>query len=74
MIKKWEISSKNKIDKKELQEKISNNFKISKLLSKILINRGLETEDNIRVFLNPTRSDFHDPFLMPDMDKAVDCS
>ena len=72
MIKKWEISSKNKIDKKELQEKISNNFKISKLLSKILINRGLETEDNIRVFLNPTRSDFHDPFLMPDMDKAVE--
>ena len=24
------------------------------------------------MFLNPTRNDFHDPYLMPDMEKAVD--
>ena len=24
------------------------------------------------MFLNPTRKDFHDPYLMPDMEKAVE--
>ena len=28
--------------------------------------------EKLRMFLHPTRKDFHDPFLMPDMKKAVD--
>lgn len=72
MIKKWEVKNKSNVDKRELQEKIQKDFGLSNLLSQILVNRGIETEEEIRVFLNPTRSDFHDPFLMPDMDKAVE--
>ena len=72
MIKKWEVKNKSNVDKRELQEKIQKDFGLSNLLSQILVNRGIETEEEIRVFLNPTRADFHDPFLMPDMDKAVE--
>ena len=28
--------------------------------------------NDIRKFLNPTRNDFYDPFLLPDMEKAID--
>ncbi len=45
---------------------------ISTLLAKILINRNIVDEEEINVFLNPKRNNFHDPFLMLDMDKAVD--
>lgn len=45
---------------------------ISELLARILINRGIIQNKDIQVFLEPTRNDFHNPFLMPDMGKAVD--
>ncbi len=67
MNKKWEyyVSDDEKINK------ISNKFNVSKLLAKILINREIESDEQIKVFLNPTRNDFYDPFLMPDMEIAV---
>ncbi len=68
MLKKWEYYEENK----ELEEEISNEFNISNLLSNILINRGITKKEDIEVFLNPTRNDFHDPYLLPDMEKAVD--
>ena len=37
----------------------------------LLLNRGLESESDIRAFLSPSLEDLHDPFLMPDMDAAV---
>ena len=40
-------------------------------MSSILINRRIK-EEEIEVFLNPTRQNFHNPFLMPDMEKAVE--
>ncbi len=68
MNKKWKCYEENN----ELAEKIESRFSVSKLLSKILVNKGLVEEEKIKVFLNPTRSDFHDPYLMPDMSIAVD--
>ena len=38
----------------------------------MLINRGIETEEEGRKFLFPTYDDLSDPFLLPDMDKAVE--
>ncbi|MGN1269739.1 MAG: single-stranded-DNA-specific exonuclease RecJ [Clostridia bacterium] len=67
MNKKWEIS---KIEEK-LVDKIAKENNLSNLLSSILVNRGITTKEQIRKFLNPTRDDFHDPFLMPDMEKAA---
>lgn len=68
MLKKWEYYEENK----EKQEKIVRKFNISPLLANILINRGIIEEEDIEVFLNPTRHSFHDPYLMPDMKKAVE--
>ena len=67
MSKKWEYYKENNDEADRLQEK----FKINRLLATILANRGI-TEEKARVFLEPTRNDFHDPFNMPDMDKAVE--
>lgn len=67
MNKKWEI---NRPDEQKVKE-IENKYKINNLLAKILVNRGITTEEEIQQFLNPTRKDFYNPYLMPDMEKAV---
>lgn len=73
MIKKWELYEhrETKEELEQLKEQISNEFNISKLLAGVLVNRGLVQSEQIQVFLNPTRNDFHDPMLLPDMEKAV---
>lgn len=68
MNKKWEVCKENKND----IDKISKENGLSNLISSILASRGIIEKEDVREFLNPTRDDFHDPFLMPDMEKAVD--
>ena len=68
MNKKWEI---NKPDEEKVKE-IENRHQINNLLAKILVNRGIIEEKDIEQFLKPTRKDFYDAYLMPDMEKAVD--
>lgn len=67
MNKKWQIyeTDDNKI------EEISKKYNLNKLLATILVNRNIVDDEEIRLFLEPTRADFHDPFLMVDMEKAV---
>ena len=68
MKKKWEFyeTDENKINE------ISEKHNISKLLARVLVNRKITDDNDVNVFLNPTRNDFHDPYLMPDMKEAVD--
>ena len=68
MNKKWEIYKANEEKVEELQKK----YKLNRLLSTLLTNRGITEETEIEKFLNPKRSDFYDPFGMPDMEKAVE--
>jgi len=68
MNKKWEICNTNL----EKVEEISKRYNINNLLAISLVNRGIIKEEDLKIFLNPTRKDFHDPFLLPDMDKAVE--
>ena len=68
MNKKWEYYEPNEEKIKEISKK--NN--VSELFAKILVNREITEEKQIETFLNPTRNDFYDPFLMPDMEKAVE--
>ena len=37
-------------------------------IAEILLNRGVHTFDEARLFLKPTLNDLHDPFIMKDMD------
>jgi len=41
-------------------------------ISDLLIQRGITTMSDAEKFFHPSLRDLHDPFLMPDMDKAVD--
>lgn len=67
MKKKWEYY--------EVDEKIVDNIvkkhNISHVIAQVLVNRGITDDTEIQTFLNPTRNDFIDPFLMQDMEKAV---
>ena len=53
---------------KELAEKLS----MSPILAQLLIKRGIRTESAAKRFLRPLLSELIDPFLMNDMDVAVD--
>ena len=66
MTKKWQIYESNN----EKIEEISKKYNLNKLLATILVNRKIE-ENQIEMYLNPNRKNFHDPFLMPDMEIAV---
>lgn len=65
MNKKWEYCE---INSKEVEE-IKNKYNISELVATVISNKKLTS--SIDVFLNPSRGDFYDPFLMPDMEIAV---
>jgi len=41
-------------------------------VSELLVQRGISTVEEAEKFFHPSLRDMHDPFLMPDMDKAVD--
>lgn len=68
MIKKWQIYD---TDEDKLNELVTK-YGINELLATILVNRDIVDEQKLEIFLNPTRNNFHDPFLMPDMEKAVE--
>ena len=45
---------------------------IDKVLADLLIKRGVETFSQARSFFRPSLDNLHDPFLMKDMDVAVE--
>lgn len=67
MNKKWQIYDTNQ----EKIEEIESKYNLNKLLATILVNRNIITKKDIELFLNPTRQDFYDPFLIKDMDIAI---
>ena len=68
MNKKWECYA---VDENKVNELVGK-FGISGILARILVNKNITQKDEIDLFMNPTRKDFHDPFLMPDMEIIVD--
>ena len=67
-MKKWEFYKTDD----DLIKKICKKFNIPEILATALVNRGVVNDEDIKVFLEPTRKDFHNPYLMPDMKPAVD--
>lgn len=66
--KRWLIRENADFEK---VDKLSSLLNIDKKIANILVQRGVETYEQARVFFRPELSDLHDPFLMKDMDKAV---
>ena len=53
-------------------ESLSRSLNIDSHLSAILLQRGVHSYDEAKKFFRPSLDDLHDPFLMKDMDRAVD--
>ena len=47
-------------------------LRISPVLANLLIQRGIDSVERARKFFEPKLSDLHDPFLMKDMERAVE--
>ena len=56
----------------EKEKALNQSLKINTTLCKILVQRGIEDFEQSRDFFRPQLKDLHDPFLMKDMEKAVD--
>lgn len=53
-------------------ERLSAEVGIDKVLASLLVDRGVKTSEQARAFFRPSLDNLHDPFLMKDMDKAVE--
>lgn len=51
---------------------LSQTLNINPLLASILIQRDIDTYEKAKAFFRPTLADLHNPFLMQDMEKAID--
>nr|WP_072537429.1 single-stranded-DNA-specific exonuclease RecJ [Anaerococcus mediterraneensis] len=59
-------------NKKENYKNILKDKNITKLQALILANRDIVEPNKVDMFINPSLDKLHDPFLLNDMDKAVD--
>nr|WP_299071814.1 single-stranded-DNA-specific exonuclease RecJ [uncultured Allomuricauda sp.] len=53
-------------------DQLSKELKVESLVSQLLLQRGITTYEEARDFFRPELSHLHNPFLMKDMDKAVE--
>ena len=56
----------------EKSARLATELGIDRVLADLLVQRGVETFEDARSFFRPRLEDLHDPFLMKDMDKAVE--
>ena len=67
--KKWTIREQgNPAAVRQLSQELG----IDQVLSNLLVQRGIDTFEKAREFFRPDLSMLHDPYLMKDMDKAVE--
>lgn len=58
-------------DLQNKKNELAKELNIDPVLAELLINRGITTLEEAKRFLHPSLDDLHDPFLLPDMEKAV---
>lgn len=51
---------------------LSKDLNVEPLVAYLLVQRGIETFEEAKSFFRPSLEELHDPFLMKDMDKAVE--
>ena len=64
-------SSKPKIEKDKIA-KLAKDLSVDTTIAEILLQRNIATFEAAKKFFRPSLDDLHDPFLMKDMDKAVE--
>ena len=68
---KWNYEPLTPQQEAKAQE-LTERLNISSTLCGLLVKRGITTEEEARKFFRPQLHDLHDPFLMTDMDLAVE--
>ena len=68
MEKRWVLKEKGD---PEIVDQLCNQLGIDENLVQLLVQRGIATFEEARDFFRPSLENLHDPFLMKDMDKAV---
>ena len=68
MEKRWKIAETDKVKSDLLKESLQ----IHPVLCNILVQREIYSFESAKKFFRPSLNDLHDPWLMKDMDKAVE--
>ncbi|WP_281297992.1 single-stranded-DNA-specific exonuclease RecJ [Flavobacterium limnophilum] len=66
---RWTIKPKPSEEKVKL---LAETLNVEEFVATLLVQRGIETFEQARQFFRPTLEDLHNPYLMKDMDKAVE--
>lgn len=69
MLKRW---IRKPIPPTEKIDALSKSINVNPYLSTLLVQRGVDTFEKAKDFFRPTLDQLHDPFLMQDMDRAVE--
>jgi len=69
MEKRWSL--KSGVDEAVVVQ-LASDLGIDKVLANLLVQRGIVNFEEAKKFFRPSLNDLHDPFLMKDMDKAID--
>ena len=67
----WNIKELTEAEK-ALCEQLAGELHISNLSAQMLVDRGITTANDARAYIRPSLNQLHDPFLMKDMNKAVE--
>ena len=67
--KRWVVKSQG--EAKAVADLVAGQ-RISPVLANLLVQRGIDTNEKASRFFNPRLEELHDPFLMKDMDRAVE--
>lgn len=69
MEKRWVLKKQGS---EEENEKLANELNIEPVLANLLVQRGVKSFDQAKAFFRPQLDDLYDPFLMKDMDLAIE--
>ena len=67
--KRWVVKPQGD---RSVVELLASHLGMSPVLTNLLVQRGIDTVEKAKKFFSPSLRDLHDPFLMKDMDKAVE--
>ncbi|MFP4289115.1 MAG: single-stranded-DNA-specific exonuclease RecJ [Bacteroidales bacterium] len=69
MEKRWVVKDPENAD---IEKKLSESLSIDSVLARLLMQRGVNCFLDAKDFFRPSLDNLHDPFLIKDMDKAID--
>ena len=70
MTKRWCIKTRTE-EEIRTQEILTEELKLNPVICQLLVQRGITSATEVKKFFKPSLDELHDPFLMPDMHKAV---